>query len=117
MASPKRIIVEVDKIEEESPTKMRFRTNREPIYENPEEEKDKEKVIRMIKYVDEDEAKYKLKNCLFNPQAKLDQDLLCDDKIFYMLQKDLKLEHIEWIKKQRVILLDKIRVSSLPHHL
>lgn len=59
------------------------------------------KIIRLVKYYDEDEAILKLKDCLFNPRAQLNRDLLNDDKIFRMLQNGLSENQINWIKKRR----------------
>jgi RecA/RadA recombinase len=47
---------------------------------------------------------------LFNPRAKLDPDILSDDKIFIMLQKGLKPDYVQWMKGQRAYLLEKLKV-------
>lgn len=69
------------------------------------------KMIRLVKYYDEEEAIIKLKDCLFNPRAQLNRDLLNDDKIFRMLQDGLSEDQVKWIKKRRQDLIAIIEAS------
>ena len=59
------------------------------------------KLIQLERYKDDDEAKYKLKDCLLNPRAKIDVFLLNDDRIFNLLKEGLTEKQTKWLKEKR----------------
>ncbi|CAI2384786.1 unnamed protein product [Moneuplotes crassus] len=67
------------------------------------------KIIKIFKYINVDEAKSKFTKSLFDPKAPLDLDILTDEKIFIMLQDGLTDKQIQWIKKNRDILIEKAK--------
>lgn len=74
----------------------------------------KRKEIKLVKYVNVTEAKSKFTNCLFNPRAPLDLDILNDEKIFKMLQEGLTDAQIQWVKEKRQLLIEQASLQVLP---
>jgi len=66
---------------------------------------EKRKEIRVIKYINVDEAKMKFTNCLFNSRAPLYPDVLQDDNIFKMLKEGLTEKQVVWVTEKRKDLL------------
>lgn len=67
--------------------------------------------IKLVKYVDEDEAKKKLKDYLFNPKIKPDPDILNDEGIFYKLQDGLDDEQKDWLREKRQTLINALKAK------